>query len=500
MNNRISAILIGLFVAAMSLTVQAQQRRVSRTATQSRRQIIQRLENRSILFRNSLQAWSQSNPNGDEVGSATRDFDDNVRRLHDRFVAGQATALDARQVLTLGSRVDELTNRSNLDANSMSHWTSIRVDLNQLAKSYRLAWPIVSSTTQVISNQGPSRLTGTYRLDTSRSDDAYQIAERETRDLAPSERRRVLDALTQTLQSPDEIAIDVKGRNVVIASTRAAQASFVADGRERLESANGKNIRTHVTLNGDELMLRSAGDAGTNLSLTFDAFDNGQRLNVTRRVSMPALARPVLVQSTYLKTSEVARLDTYDPRAASSNSSTFIVSDGTRVVGVLDDALSTRTAAVGDRFTLRVKEPSEYEGATIEGHISHIERSGKLTGRSVLSLDFDRIRLRDGRTFQFAGLLESVRSRTGETVRVDTEGTVRDQSQTTKTEQRAAIGGAAGAIIGAIAGGGKGAAIGAILGAGGGAGTVYVEGRNDLDLDRGTELTIRAGAPSKAAR
>jgi hypothetical protein len=52
-----------------------------------------------------------------------------------------------------------------------------------------------------------------------------------------------------------------------------------------------------------------------------------------------------------------------------------------------------------------------------------------------------------------------------------------------------------GAIIGAIAGGGKGAAIGAIVGAGAGAGSVYVQGRNDLDLDAGTEVTIRATGP-----
>jgi len=50
--------------------------------------------------------------------------------------------------------------------------------------------------------------------------------------------------------------------------------------------------------------------------------------------------------------------------------------------------------------------------------------------------------------------------------------------------------------IGAIAGGGRGAAIGAIIGAG----SIYVEGRNELELSRGTELTIRAGAPYITAR
>ncbi len=76
------------------------------------------------------------------------------------------------------------------------------------------------------------------------------------------------------------------------------------------------------------------------------------------------------------------------------------------------------------------------------------------------------------------------------TISVDNEGTVEEESQTEKTIQRSAIGAALGAIIGAISGGGNGAAIGAAIGAGGGAGTVIVQGRDQLDLPRGTELTI----------
>ena len=111
-----------------------------------------------------------------------------------------------------------------------------------------------------------------------------------------------------------------------------------------------------------------------------------------------------------------------------------------------------------------------------------------------MTLNFDRIRLRNDRSYPFAGLVESVRTTQG-VVSVDNEGSVRDNNQTTKTAERAAIGTAVGAIIGAIAGGGKGAAIGAIVGAGGGAGSVYVQGRDDLDLTRGTELTIRSSGP-----
>jgi uncharacterized protein YcfJ len=112
-----------------------------------------------------------------------------------------------------------------------------------------------------------------------------------------------------------------------------------------------------------------------------------------------------------------------------------------------------------------------------------------------MTLNFDTIRLRNGGSYRFAGILESVRNAQGDTVKIDNEGAVKDDNQTTKTAQRAAIGTAVGAIIGAIAGGGKGAAIGAVVGAGGGAGSVYVQGRDDLELTRGTELTIRATGP-----
>ena len=64
-----------------------------------------------------------------------------------------------------------------------------------------------------------------------------------------------------------------------------------------------------------------------------------------------------------------------------------------------------------------------------------------------------------------------------------------------RTVTRTGVGAAVGALIGAIAGGGKGATIGAAIGAGTGAGSVFIQGRDDLELTRGTEFTIRASLP-----
>jgi hypothetical protein len=223
------------------------------------------------------------------------------------------------------------------------------------------------------------------------------------------------------------------------------------------------------------------------------------------------LSRPVIVQSIYERTSPTAQFNIYNgPQDYPSNagnggygtgtgsgtsSANFVVPDGTTLVARLDTNLTTATARDGDRFTMTVQDPGQYQGAIIEGTVSNVARSGRVTGRSQMTLNFDSIRLRDGGTYRFAGVVQGVRSNNGETVRVDNEGAVRDNSQTTKTEQRAAVGTAVGAIIGAIAGGGKGAVIGGILGAGGGAGSVYVQGRNELELLPGSEVTILSSAP-----
>ncbi len=112
-----------------------------------------------------------------------------------------------------------------------------------------------------------------------------------------------------------------------------------------------------------------------------------------------------------------------------------------------------------------------------------------------MTLDFDTIRLRSGQTYKFAGVLTSVRTLNGDKVNVDNEGSAQGDNQTTQTVTRAGIGTAIGALIGAVAGGGKGAAIGAAIGAAGGAGSVYVTGKENLDLPKGSELTVRSSAP-----
>jgi len=144
---------------------------------------------------------------------------------------------------------------------------------------------------------------------------------------------------------------------------------------------------------------------------------------------------------------------------------------------------------------MTVRQPTQYEDAVIEGTVGNVDEGGRLRGRSEMSLTFDTIRLRNGQTYRFAGILESVRTLNGDAIKVDNEGSAQGANQTTQTIQRAGVATTVGAIIGAIAGGGKGAAIGAIIGAAGGAGSVFIQGKDNLELPTGTELTIRSSGP-----
>jgi hypothetical protein len=503
---------LAVLIFSAGATLTQAQRQTYRGTTRSVRQLILRIENKTDILRNSLNAQSQAGVYGgraeENLETFVQDLGTAVTQLRERFDRRESTAADAQEVLNRAAGLDRFfARRSTRSAVISRNWTSLRADLNQVATVYNVSWPAVGQTypnpAYPPTNQTPSSanlLTGTYRLDSSRSDDPAQAATRATESISYTNRARMRDQITARLEAPDQIAIDLRGWDVTIGSSRAPQISFVADGTERVETGpNGQRIRARATLLGDQLTVSSMGDAGNQFNVTFDPIDNGRSLSVTRRVYVQGLTRPVVVQSTYTKTSDVARFDMNTGPQTYPNTSTsgtdFIMANGESVVAVLENGVATQTAREGDRFTAIVRQPSQYEGAIIEGHVSNIQRSGRITGRSQMTLNFDSIRLRDGRSYRFAGILEAVRTPQGDTVRIDNEGSVRDENQTTKTAQRAAIGTAVGAIIGAIAGGGKGAAIGAIVGAGGGAGSVYVQGRDDLDLTQGTELTIRATAP-----
>jgi hypothetical protein len=470
------------------------------------RQLVQRLQTRSTTFsRNLRMDLNRYNiGSSDEIRSHLTQFESELVQLRNRVNSRQSTSSDVQEVLEHAAYLNSFVQDRQLSFQTENNWTTLRQDIDRLANAYNIAWNW-STVPGIPSDDNVGRradLTGTFRLNSSRGDDARQAVDAATRNLSAAERQRVYDSLLRRLDPPNMLAIDRRGQAVTIASTRAPQINFTADGREQVETTQrGRQVKVRAAFQGDALTITRTGERANDFTVTFDPIDNGRSLLVTRTLYTDRVSQAVTVRTYYDRTADVAQLNIYDtnredaPIGSGEVAGTFIVPDGTQIVAVLNNELTTQNVREGERFTLTVRSPSQYDGATIEGVVSSVERSGRITGRSQLTLDFDTIRMRDGRSYRFAGIMETVRTPDGEVVRVDNEGAARESNQTKQTVTRTAIGTAVGAIIGAIAGGGKGAAIGAVIGAGAGAGSVYVQGRNDLELDAGTEVTIRATGP-----
>lgn len=469
------------------------------------RQLVDRITVRSSTFsrnlRNDLNRANYNDRYGaDEVRRQLSEFETALVQLRNRVNSRQSSSSDVRNVLEHAAYLNNYLANNQLSNQTENNWNTMRPDFDQLAGAYNIAW----NWSNVPDGDGyPSGndLTGTFRLNASRGDDVRRVIDNATRNLSLAERQRVQDALMRRLESPQMLAIDRRGTSVTIASTRAPQINFIADGREQVETTpQGRNVRVRANLSGDTLSIQRTGERANDFTVTFDPSSGGRELLVTRTLYTDRLNQPVTVRTYYDRTSDVAQLSIYDTDregagAGDVATGSFVIPNGTQIVAVLNNDLSTQNVREGERFTMTVRSPGQYDGATIEGQVLNADRGGRITGRSELTLDFDTIRLRDGRSYRFAGILESVRTPDGEVVRVDNEGAVRESDQTKTTVTRTAIGTAVGAIIGAIAGGGKGAAIGAVIGAGAGAGSVYIQGKNDLELGAGTELTVRATGP-----
>jgi hypothetical protein len=352
-------------------------------------------------------------------------------------------------------------------------------------------------------------MSGTYELESTRGDNPQRAADAATRSLPPEQRDRVYQSLINRLEPPATIAIDRNGATVTISSSRGPRATFDADGRTRNEvGPNGRATSTRAEFTGDRLSVSTSGNRGTDFQVTFEPLNNGDGLRITRSLDSEELGRPITVQSYYRRIANEPRWDLYAGGAASGSGNPpapayappagdFVVPDGTRLIATLDTPLSTRTSRSGERFTMTVRGPAQFEGARIDGVVSRVNPYRQGSNTADMMVNFETIQLPGGRTSEFRAILNSVRTPDGATLRVDVEGGVRDVTTNDTRIEHGAIGAAVGAIIGAIAGGGKGAAVGAAVGAvvGGTGGAILVEGRDQLDLPPGTEVTITATAP-----
>lgn len=530
---------IGLVIFGLGSQASAQAPRNERTV----RNILQSINSKIDDFRLNLESeFSRNSVNRNqenEINANLRNFSRSINRFENKFQKQRENADDVSNILTAAKSIDDSLRVNRFSGAVESEWASIRLLLDRLASNYQVysdwesgnrrdpdynRYPDNNRNTNnypssTRSNSYNYSLTGTYQLDVSRSDDPRDIADRAIRNNNARNSANNRRDLESKLDAPEQIAIDARGSQITLASSKAPAITFTADGRDRTEKLNdGRTLRVRGTLRGQELTVASLG-GDTDYTVVFASIDNGNSMRVTRRITTEYLSQTVFAESIYNKTDQVARLgidnnsnDSYSsnepqdnrsypnnypnnyPRTSTGRTGQFVVPNGTILTGVLENEINTGASQNNDRFRMTVRSPNQYRGATIEGYLSGINRSGKVSGRSQITFNFERIRLSNGQTYDFAGFLQSVTDADGKTVQVDTEGTARGDNQTKETVKRGGIGAGLGAIIGAIAGGAKGAAIGAVIGGGAGAGSVVLQGKDDLELRAGSSITVESSS------
>ena len=515
------------------------QRRNEREVRDVLRSLASKIDDFQYGLRYQLESSSADMQMIVDADESIDNLQDKVILFEENFTRRREVQEDVRNIVTAAQDIEGFLIQNRQNQRIQNNWNEVKGLIDRLASNYDTTpdWTgrVSAAPPSRIQNQ-PSRrqnppalsqdndpqpasgpvnagLTGTYQLDTARSEQIADIIS-ET-GVAGTQQQD----LQSKLEAPEQIALDIRGDQVTLASSKASPVTFTADGREKTESSGGKTLRVRATLRADDLTIASFGG---DMDYTITFTQTGDGLKVTRRITTDYLNETVFAESFYTKRDSVARLgidsssaavpaddtgysssDPNDRPGANSPNPTitygrvgeFIVPDGTILTGVLDNMIDTKASQNNDRFKLTVQSPNEFRGATIEGYISGVGRTGRVSGRSNVTFNFQSITLRSGERYDFAGSLQSIRDEKGKDVKVDEEGVAKGDSQTKETVKRGGLGAGLGAIIGAIAGGGKGAALGAIIGGGAGAGSVIVQGRDDLQLMQGSTLTIQSSSP-----
>jgi hypothetical protein len=534
--NKISLLLVvGTMLLGVVGLANAQHRN-DRDIRDSIRSLNSKLDDFEQDARYQMQSSSANNTEISDLMADVRTVRDRVRIFQENYDRRRENRDDVNQIVDAARHVDEFLQSNPQNRRVQDDWVSVRRQIDRLGANYGITpnwnaddnsgWvkddhPLPGQTNfPGQNNTFTVGLSGTYDLDSARSENIEDIVSSES-SLGTEQREDLREKLT----APSQIALDIRGNQVTLATSNASPVTFFADGRDKTEqSATGKTIRVRATLSGQNLIVSSLG-GDTDYTITFTSLSNGSAMKVSRRITTDYLNQTVIAESIYNKTDPVAKLGIpaggnvpdqnggysdndqsgtipnggntgRTPVAVTTRPGNYTVPNGVVITGILENEINTKVSQNNDRFRLTVQSPDEFRGATIQGYISNVNRSGKVSGRSNVTLNFEKITLRNGETYDFAGYLQAVVDTTGKNIPVDNESTLRGQNQSRETAKRGGIGGGVGAVIGAIAGGAKGAAIGAIIGAGGGAGTVAIQGENDIQLRQGTTVTVRSSSPA----
>src|SRR6185369_15338950 len=151
-------------------------------------QLIQRVETGGDTFRVSLtdaffqRPYDRTRSEG-RMNDAVRGFKMATDQLRIRFDARQLVADDVRLLLDQAQALDNFMRDNPLTDRARSDWATLRADLSALATAYNVAPSWGNTPSLQTGATSTNRLTGTFRLDSSRSDNPRDKARRATQNL-----------------------------------------------------------------------------------------------------------------------------------------------------------------------------------------------------------------------------------------------------------------------------------------------------------------------------
>lgn len=161
----------------------------------------------------------------------------------------------------------------------------------------------------------------------------------------------------------------------------------------------------------------------------------------------------------------------------------------------MNETLSSKSAKVGDRFTVTVTEPVYAtngsvvipSGSEIVGRVDAVKPAKKGGNVGEIDTSFVQVRLPNGLRRTINGSLTELIS---DDAKSDNEGTAAGDKTKHRKVKFIGGGGAGGAILGAVVGGGKGALIGGIIGGVGGLIAETQTKGEEAEVKSGTEFGV----------
>src|SRR5688572_20141983 len=157
-----SSLIALVFVITCLVAIRAQAQVVGqpyRLSDKEVERILKRIETQANNFRRSLDAaLDRSRLNGtnreDDINAFIKNFDEQTKRLNDRFDDRKAVAADVEAVLNSAASIDQFMRRQSLSERTQNDWSTLRASLDDLATAYNVTWrwegvAIVGPTTVV---------------------------------------------------------------------------------------------------------------------------------------------------------------------------------------------------------------------------------------------------------------------------------------------------------------------------------------------------------------